>query len=704
MINLFSGINTLADTFPTLPNNGPTADFYNQWSQYLSPLPHIFLTLIMLFMHSIALIFYYIANAVFSAYQSSFKLLDFMNIFFEPNSDVYQNWNLGNILKDFLYLGFVIFGIMMMVQWIQYTATSGRKGREWPKGITITVGVISALPLIIGLMSGIGTATVNDTSGTKEKNIVTQLWQGNSVDLSRLADNNFDMSKYKNDKQTFKDADAKITGSDYHSVMSDAGYTDGLSDAQKSVFTKKIGGNGNMVDITGDSLVLGKTFTDDYPVMKTNWLGIIGGEIVFIIVVAGAIVRLLSSVYKMAFMAGSIVYFGLRDGTQGKRVQQVLGMIEGQITGIVMMPISLIFFFAWVEFAFSTINNIPNLGMWPFTILSIAALLAGGKGLAGGFEMIEQWTGVRSGHNPVASMMLANQAVHMVGGATRVAKKNIGKGLNAISPEQKKKNRELGKKIANSGGNQGLDNNKALTDHSLNDTGVDPTAQATGKAAKAAEVAGRTVGAMKHPGSLLKNTGRAAGDKVKGGVNKAVGNVKDYAGGVADNFAGGQQAVEAFNKRHSPVTPKSNNGETPSSSQPRNVHEALSKAATDSPNTHPKDTTNKSQSNMSHAMSDAHPGLPTRTNSHNPSATNSTKPIVSGGTVVQPKGVGATPATMSRPNTPRLSGTLPGKKTVTQPLTPVQQKEKDRAWAESVIAKQKAKMQNQQNVSSKEDK
>lgn len=700
MTNLFSGINTLAGSLPTLPNNGPKADFYNQWSQYLSPLPHIFLTLIMLFMHSIALIFYYIANAVFTAYQSSFKLLDFMNIFFEPNSDVYQNWNLGNILKDFLYLGFVIFGIMMMVQWIQYTATSGRKGREWPKGITITVAVITALPWAIGLMSGIGTATVNDTSGTKDKNIVTQLWQGNSTNLKELAKNNFDLSKYKNQHVLTND---QIEGSDFHSVMGDAGYTDGLSDAQKSVFTKKIGGNGNMVDITGDSLVLGKTFADDYPVMKTNWLGIIGGEIVFIIVVAGAIVRLLSSVYKMAFMAGSIVYFGLRDGTQGKRVQQVLGMIEGQITGIVMMPISLIFFFAWVEFAFNTINGL-GLDMWPFTILSIAALLSGGKGLAVGFEMIEQWTGVRSGHNPVASMMLANQAAHMVGGATRVAKKNIGKGLNAISPEQKKKNRELGKKIANSGGNQGLDNSKALTDHSLNDTGVAASAQATGKAAKAAEVAGRTVGAMKHPGSLLKNTGRAAGDKVKGGVNKAVGNVKDYAGGVADNFAGGQQAVEAFNKRHSPVTPKANSGDTPSSSQPRNVHEALSKAVTDSPNSHPKDTANKSQSNISHAMSDAHRGLPTRTNSPKSSAVDSTKPIVSGGTVVQPKGVGATPATMSRPNTPRLSGTLPGKKSVTQPLTAAQQKEKDRAWAESVIAKQKAKMQNQQSVSSKEDK
>ena len=686
-------LQTLAQT---LPVNGPKPDFYSEWSQYLSPLPHIFLTLIMLFMHSIALIFYYIANTVYEAYQDSFKLLDFMNVFFEPKNAAYTDWNLGNILKDFLYLGFVIFGIMMLVQWIQYTATSGRKGREWPKGITITVAVISALPMIIGLMSNIGTATVADVSGKDQPQIITQLWEGNSTDLKLLAKNNFSLKDYKKDNNYFANPDSKITGSDYHSVMSDAGYTDGLTDAQKSVFTKKIGGNGKMVDITGDSLVLGKTFADEYPVMKTNWLGIIGGEIVFIIVVAGAIVRLLSSVYKMAFMAGSIVYFGLRDGTQGKRVMQILGMIEGQITGIVMMPISLIFFFAWVEFAFNTIKSIPNLGMWPFTILSIAALLAGGKGLAGGFELIEQWTGVRSGHNPVASMILANQAAHMIGGASKAAKKNIGKGLNAISPEQKKKNRELGKKIANSGGNQGLDNSKALTDHSLSDTGIDSTAQTSGKAAKAAEVAGRTVGTMKHPGSLLKNTGRAAGEKVKGGVNKAVGNVKDYAGGVTDSFEGGKQAVEAFNKRHSHVTPKAGvTDKSVTNSQPRNVHEVLSKAATESPNSHPKDTANKSQSNMSHAMSDSHRGLPTRTNSPKSSAANSTKPIVSGGTVVQPKGVGATPATMSRPCTPRLSGTLSGQTTVKKPLSAAQRKEKDRAWAESIVAKQRAKSNQQ---------
>lgn len=90
-----------------------------------------------------------------------------------------------------------------------------------------------------------------------------------------------------------------------------------------------------------------------------------------------------------------------------------------------------------------------------------------------------------------------------------------------------------------------MDNSKGLTDHQLSDTGIDSTAQTSGNAAKAAEVAGRTVGAMKHSGSLLKNTGRAAGDKVKGGVNKA---------------------VEAFNKRHSTVTPNSTTGNPPSNS------------------------------------------------------------------------------------------------------------------------------------------
>ncbi|MCQ6659727.1 pLS20_p028 family conjugation system transmembrane protein [Leuconostoc citreum] len=567
----------------TLPTGGPTTGFYQDWSQYLSPMPHIFLTLVMLFMHSIALIFYYLGSGVLEAYQSSFKLLDFLTIFFSPNNSTYRNWNLGLIIRDMIYLGFVIFGLMMIVQWIKFIITDGRKGREWPKGISITMAIITSMPLIIGMLTTIGTSASQDIMGSGDVSVLTKLWQGNSTDLKSLAKNNFDFPAYKAFMEYHKIDSKRITGSDYHAVMSDQGYTDGLNDDQKKVFTKKIGGNeSKLVDTTGGTLVLGKTFADEYPVMKTNWLGIIAGEIVFIFVVCGAIMRLFSSIYKMAFMSGSIIYFGLRDGTQGKRAQQILSMIEGQITGIVMMPISLVFFFAWIEFAFNTLNAL-NLTVWPFTILSIAALYAGGKGLFSGFEMIEQWTGVRSGHNPVASMMLASQASRMVGGMAKSAKQNIGKGLQAVSPSQQKKNRESAQNLANRHP-LGLENaNKQ--DHTIES--APEQNGSTGKAASFASGVGRVAGAVRNPSQLVKSSGQAALDgakatgqaalsRAKSGVNKAVEGAKDYAGSIQDGFEGGQQAVDAFNQRHTPVDP--NRALDQTVGQHNSAHDALSRA------------------------------------------------------------------------------------------------------------------------------
>ncbi|WP_349549714.1 pLS20_p028 family conjugation system transmembrane protein [Leuconostoc pseudomesenteroides] len=565
-------INSLAAM--NLPTGGPTVEFYQQWSDYLSPQPHIFLTLVMLFMHSIALIFFYLGDGVLQAYNHSFDLFGFLNIFFSPNNSTYQTWNLGNIIRLMVYVGFVAFGIMMLVQWIQFIATSGRKGSEWPKGISITMGILLIIPLIISLFTTIGKSASQDVMGNANSNVLTRLWQGNSTDLSKLAKKNFDINSYNQYMNQSENQinTTRITGSDYHSVMSDAGYTDGLDKAQKSVFTKKIGGNNQLVDTTGGTLVLGKTFADEYPVIKTNWLGIIAGEIVFIFVVCAAIVRIFTSIYKMAFMSGSIIYFGLRDGTQGKRVQQILSLIEGQITGIVMMPISLVFFFAWIDFAFKLINNM-NLSVWPFMVLSIAALIAGAKGLFSGFELIEQWTGVRSGHNPVASMMLAGQASRMIGGAAKAAKQNIGKGLNALSPAQQKKNREAGKNLVNK---NPLDMSNANTkDHTLDENGPDNQ----GKAARLAGGLGRAAGAMKSPGALMKNTGRAGLNRAKEGVKDAVDNVKDYGNGIKDGFEGGKQAVDAFNKRHSPVDPnQSMSDKDTGGPQPKNVHDALANA------------------------------------------------------------------------------------------------------------------------------
>lgn len=552
----------------TLPTGGPNVAFYESWQQYLSPIPHIFLTVVMLFMHSIALIFYYLGDGVLAAYHAAFKMLDFIQIFYSPNEKAYQDWHLGTFLQIFMYIGIVAFAIMMLVQWIKFSATAGKKGREWPKGLAITIATLTALPFLISTMSSIGQSAVNTAMGDTDHSVLTKLWQGNSTNLKVLAKTNFNLDAY--DKTSDKKlSDADITGSIFHSTMSDPGYTDGLNNDQKKVFNQKTDGNNNLVDVSKDTGVLGKTFTYDYPVMKVNWLGIIGGEIVFIAVIITAIIRLFSSIYKMAFMAGSILYFGLRDGTQGKRVIQVLGMIEGQITGIIMMPISLIFFFVWVDFAFGIINDM-SLGVWPFTLLSIAILLAGAKGLAAGFELIEQWTGVRSGHNPVATIMLANQASHMFKGAENTAKKAIGGGWHAISPNQRQKSRDKAQKIANSVSEMPLPEQERL----IKPNQYRDDSPKNGEMIKAASALGRTVGAVKNPGMLVKNTSRAAGNAVKNKVADTFGNVKNYVGTVGDAYAGGKQAVDAFNKQHTPIIINTDNIKS-ATKQPQSAHEVL---------------------------------------------------------------------------------------------------------------------------------
>ncbi|MFH0349217.1 hypothetical protein ACG92U_02970 [Leuconostoc citreum] len=194
-----------------------------------------------------------------------------------------------------------------------------------------------------------------------------------------------------------------------------------------------------------------------------------------------------------------------------------------------------------------------NLTVWPFTILSIAALYAGGKGLFSGFEMIEQWTGVRSGHNPVASMMLASQASRMVGGMAKSAKQNIGKGLQAVSPSQQKKNRESAQNLANRHP-LGLENANTQ-DHTL-DGAADQNGN-TGKVATFASGLGRVAGAAKNPSQLAKSTGQAAlsGAKSTGlaALNRAKSSVKKQLMGLRTTLVAYKMVTKVVNRQSTPL-------------------------------------------------------------------------------------------------------------------------------------------------------
>jgi len=288
--------------------------------------------------------------------------------------------------------------------------------------------------------------------------------------------------------------------------------------------------------------------------------------------------------YRIAMYIGTAGLFVLRDGTRGKRAQQILQLIEGQMTGAVLLPVGVTLFFAWVDFAFRTLNNMPKLGMWPYTVLAIAALIAGGKGVTTGFQMIEEWTGTSTQHNAMATVMGTQMAARAVSKGLHGGKSLLGAGVNAITGGKKKQkiqaamgNGSAGGSLKNPnqtlGGTGGLneaglpikENGKLDTDRMQNGQ-IMPKGQSHGrKTAHIAAGIGRVSQVVAHP----KQTAVAAGTAAVNGTKQAVWDkgLKQYGQNVAAGFTKGTNSAQMFRKRHTkpnlsvpPINPYTSNG------------------------------------------------------------------------------------------------------------------------------------------------
>lgn len=286
--------------------------------------------------------------------------------------------------------------------------------------------------------------------------------------------------------------------------------------------------------------------------MKVNWLGIILGEVVFIVVTFFAIIKVIKAIYVLAFYIGSSVYFGLRDGTEGKRVQEILKAIEGEVTAIILSPISLIFFFAWIDFAFKLLNS-WNLDTMTFAILSIGVLLGGLAGLDKGFSLIEGWTGTTTKSNTMANLMGAQMAARGVSSLGRTVKSSVSKGANGG-----KKLLSNGKSKVNAHGEQGPGNEKKAPNPTDNKGPVaNEASDKKNKGASAANALGKFVGASSNPLKTAKSAGKAGKEATinaaragkDAAVNKAkdvAKNVQDYGHDLKSNYQEGHQKAQDF--------------------------------------------------------------------------------------------------------------------------------------------------------------
>ncbi|MDA5459016.1 hypothetical protein B816_504 [Weissella confusa] len=529
-------INTILVSLPSLPSAGPNADFYQQWSTYLQAAPRVLVVMYATFMHLLAMGAYWLANGIFTAWNAAWKLIEFSSIFTaaDGKTDITNGFNLIRLIPIFLTLGLVIMAIMMAISLLMFIISNGERGKDWPRGLILTFFIIGLMPTL--LTGGMKIAqAANDTIMTTngQQNVLLQLWKNNSVDLNSAAHDNF-VTNGKNPENTYSPLINQTTHRDYSddkadkivtnvsfatSTMSDDTSLKGLNDNQKKVFQNESSLYDDSVEpLAKGSWATGGVFDNVYPRIRVNWAGLIAGLLVFAVTGAIAIYQMLLRVWRLAYYTLTILYFAFRD-LSGKKAMQILHLIEGSITGIALLPLGLDLFFAWISYSIPKISNM-NLGWWPFTILSVTAMLAGARGLMTGFQLVDEWTGMPSGQG--AGML---QAINTAANTLNAMRGLTGGGARRAQMEaQRESARETANKLAEGSHLQKI-GDMAGKMSSLKDNAKDI------------------------PGAAVK----AMGDKLADGVNSKVDDLKK-------GFQSGKDGVDDFVNKHS-----GSDGNTPSS-------------------------------------------------------------------------------------------------------------------------------------------
>lgn len=529
-------INTILVSLPALPGTGPNADFYQQWSTYLQAAPRVLVVMYATLMHLLAMGAYWLANGIFTAWNAAWKLIEFSSIFTasDGKTDITNGFNLIRLIPIFLTLGLVIMAIMMAISLLMFIISNGERGKDWPRGLILTFFIIGLMPTL--LTGGMKIAqAANDTIMTtnSQQNVLMQLWKNNSVDLHSAAYKDFQTngqnpnSRYsplvnQTTFQPYSDEKAEriVTNPAFATAtMSDDSSLKGLNDNQKKVFQNESSLYDDTVEpLAKGSWATGGVFDNVYPRIRVNWAGLIAGLLVFAVTGAIGIYQMLLRVWRLAYYTLTILYFAFRD-LSGKKAMQILHLIEGSITGIALLPLGLVLFFAWVSYSIPKISGM-NLGWWPFTILSVTAMLAGARGLMTGFQLVDEWTGMPSGQG--AGML---QAINTAANTLNALRGLTGGGARRAQMEaQRESARETANKLAEGSHLQKIGD-------------------------MAGKMSGLKDNAKDIPGAAVK----ALGDKLSDGVNSKVDDLKK-------GFQSGKDGVDDFVNKHS-----GSDGKTPSS-------------------------------------------------------------------------------------------------------------------------------------------
>ncbi|HEO1153220.1 TPA: hypothetical protein U9P16_000160 [Streptococcus agalactiae] len=532
------------------------ASFYKYWSNYLDSTP-AFLSFLAYIPGAIAKALYSITASLEHVFNNMFKLFGLFGYLGDSNTVI------GKLFFWFQVLGTTLFSLILVVSAIAGVFTKPVKYKGVITNFLLVTLVTAVLPLALTTISttiaqdamNIQTVSSEAPDGSKQySSLAIQPMKNNIVDLKVLIDNDFSTELFPLDDYGYikppkegatpvnniTDSPDKRDTTDFATRI-DFGATYGASNSDllqemenkhpgiKGLFLHKLNANQTGVETITEHRIIGQlnAFEHVYMRYRVNWIGMFMQYIILIVLLIAMSIKFVKSVFDILIEGLISPLQGYSSLSNSKKYKELLRTMGGALAGIffevVIMRVTLEICRDLPTLSVSAVTKLSGgffdgLNMWEQCLAASLVYIGIFFAAMQGVTMIERWLGVSTGHSDTAQQLLGAM---MMGNAFATGAGAIGHGMMGI------------------GG-----------------FGIDMAKKAPGAVTAGSKVIGNSLattgGGIRGAWNAVKDQGVV--NAAKGGLSnmfsaadlagkEAVGKVKDFAGGVADNLGQKEQAA-----------------------------------------------------------------------------------------------------------------------------------------------------------------
>ncbi|HGD0790379.1 TPA: pLS20_p028 family conjugation system transmembrane protein [Streptococcus agalactiae] len=537
-------------------NGEKVAQFYSYWSNYLDSTP-AFLSFLAYIPGAIAKALYSITASLEHVFNNMFKLFGLFGYLGDSNTVI------GKFFFWFQVLGTTLFSLILVVSAITGVFTKPVKYKGVITNFLLVTMVTSVLPLALTTISttiaqdamNIQTVSSEAPDGSKQySSLAIQPMKNNIVDLKVLIDNDFSTELFPLDDYGYikppregstpvnniTDSPDKRDTTDFATRI-DFGATYGTTNTKlldefedkhsgmKGLFLHKLNANQNGVETITEHRIVGQLNAFEHVYMRyhVNWIGMFMQYIILIVLLIAMSIKFVKSVFDILIEGLISPIQGYSSLSNSKKYKELLRTMGGALAGIffevVIMRVTLEICRDLPTLSVSAVTKLSGgffdgLNMWEQCLAASLVYIGIFFAAMQGVTMIERWLGVSTGHSDTAQQLLGAM---MMGNAFATGAGAIGHGMMGI------------------GG-----------------FGIDMAKKAPGAVTAGSKVIGNSLattgGGIRGAWNAVKDQGVV--NAAKGGLSnmfsaadlagkEAVGKVKDFAGGVADNLGQKEQAA-----------------------------------------------------------------------------------------------------------------------------------------------------------------